>query len=499
MEIKKLTKKEKFINKCVIKFGDKFTYSDYIDSKTKINIFCNEHNEYFSQVPSEHLRGKKGCKYCQQSNINKDVNKKETYKNENKLYDNKIFIDKAKIKHGDKYDYSKVNYEKSNKKVVIICPIHGEFEQLPYSHLRGKGCNKCGKINGKNKLTHNILDFINKSKLKHGDKYNYSLVDYKNSQTPVDIICDKHGIFKQLPYDHISGHGCNKCTSSVSKHELDINKFLNDSNLNTITSSFSIISPNQLDIFIPSHNIAIEYNGLYWHSEEYVDKNYHLNKTNLCENKNIRLIQIFEDEWLYKQEIVKSRLKNIFGLTENKIYARKCIIKEISTKQSNDFLNKNHIQGSVNSKINLGLYHDNKLVSLMCFNKPRLGVGSKYDGYELSRFCNKLNTIIIGGADKLLKYFVNTYNPKQIISYADRRWSQGNLYEKLGFEKIRINKPNYSYIINKQRKHRFNYRKNILKKQGFDTTNKTEHEIMLERKIYRIYDCGTITYRKIFN
>jgi hypothetical protein len=238
---------------------------------------------------------------------------------------------------------------------------------------------------------------------------------------------------------------------------------------------------------------------LYWHSEVYVDKNYHLNKTKLCEDKNIRLIHIFEDEWLFKQEIVKSRLKNILGLTENKVYARKTIIKEVSTKESNNFLNENHIQGPVNSKINLGLYHNNELVSVMCFNKPRVGIGSKYDGYELSRFCNKLNTIVIGGADKLLKYFVNIHNPKQIISYADRRWSQGDLYEKLGFEKTKINKANYSYIINKQRKHRFNYRKNVLKKQGFNTTNKTEHQIMLERKIYRIYDCGTITYKKTFN
>lgn len=133
----------------------------------------------------------------------------------------------------------------------------------------------------------------------------------------------------------------------------------------------------------------------------------------------------------------------------------------------------------------------------MLFNKPRLGIGVDYDGYELSRFCNKLNTNVIGGADKLLKYFIKTYQPKQIISYADRRWSQGNLYQKLGFKETHINKPNYWYIIGKIRKHRFGFRKNLLKKQGFDTENKTEHEIMLGRKIYRIYDCGTITYKLI--
>jgi hypothetical protein len=493
MKKEKLTKKEKFINKCFSKFGNRFTYSEYFDSKTKITILCNEHNQYFTQVPAEHLRGKNGCVLCQKKQ-NKTIINKEKYKNENKLYNNDIFINKSKLKHGDKYDYSLVNYERSDKKVKIICPIHGEFEQLPYSHLRGKGCKECGKLITKQKLSYNIDDFIGKAKLKHGDKYDYSLVKYVNSHSPVSIICKKHGTFIQLPYDHISGHGCNNCSQSVSNYELEINEFLNGLGLETITSSFSIIKPQQIDIYIPSHNLGIEFNGLYWHSEQYVDKNYHLNKTESCEEKGIQLIHIFEDEWLYKQDVIKSRLINILGLTENKIYARKCEIKEVSSKDSNCFLNSNHIQGSVNSKINVGLYYNDELVSIMCFNKPRLGIGVYFDGYELSRFCNKLNTTVIGGASKLLKYFIKIYNPKEIVSYADRRWSNGRLYERLGFNKTNINKPNYAYIINKERKHRFNFRKSKLKKQGFDIINKTEHKIMLDRGVYRIYDCGTIRY-----
>ena len=109
------------------------------------------------------------------------------------------------------------------------------------------------------------------------------------------------------------------------------------------------------------------------------------------------------------------------------------------------------------------------------------------------RFCNKLNTSVIGGADKLLKYFIRTHKPKNIISYADRRWSQGNLYEKLGFTFIHNSKPSYSYIINGVRKHKSNFKKETLVKQGFDA-NKTEHQIMLDRGIYRIYDCGLKKY-----
>jgi hypothetical protein len=264
---------------------------------------------------------------------------------------------------------------------------------------------------------------------------------------------------------------------------------LNDENIK------KIIPPLELDIYIPSKSIAIELNGLYWHSEIYKDNNYHLNKTNQCELKSIKLIHVFEDEWLYKKNIVKSRIKNILGLTTNKVYGRKTNIKEVSSKESKEFLINNHIQGNINSSIRLGLYLDDKLMSLMTFGNLRksMGENSVNGNYELFRFCNKLDTIVIGGADKLLKYFIKKYLPTKIVSYADRRWSQGNLYEKLGFKFIHNSKPSYYYIIENNREYRFKYRKDVLIKEGYDK-NKSEHQIMLDRKIYRIYDCGSKRY-----
>ena len=169
-----------------------------------------------------------------------------------------------------------------------------------------------------------------------------------------------------------------------------------------------LIYPYELDIFSPKYNIAIEYDGLYWHNEKNVDMNYHLMKTELCENKGIQLIHIFEDEWTDKQDIVKSRLKSIFGVIDNRIYARKCEIKEVSHNESKLFLEKNHIQGNVNSKYRYGLYYNNELVSLMTFGNMRKSLGSKTKNecYELLRFCNKLNTSVIGGASKLFKHFI---------------------------------------------------------------------------------------------
>jgi hypothetical protein len=159
-------------------------------------------------------------------------------------------------------------------------------------------------------------------------------------------------------------------------------------------------------------------------------------------------------------------------------------------------LDENHIQGKVGSSINVGLYYNNVLVSIMTFGKKRKSLGNKTiinDEYELIRFCNKLNTSIIGGASKLLNYFIKTYNPNEIVSYADRRWSKGDLYQKLGFKRIKNTNPNYFYIINKKRKNRFEFRKDLLIKEGFDA-NKTESQIMDERGILHIYDSGSILF-----
>jgi len=538
---------EKFINKAEIKYGKQYDYSlvEYKNSEKKVKIKCNKHDIIFEQSPASHIRGQRGCHLCvgRIDSTDKFIDKaKETHggkydysnsiyidstikvkilcpehgefeqlpvihtkgqgcpkcgiitRSDKKRLNTQSFIEKSQLKHGEKYDYSLVRYEANKVKVKILCSKHGEFEQSPDKHMSGEGCPKCGKDSLKKLHQKDVETFIKQCRDVHGDKYDYSLVEYNGVKTKVKIICSHHGEFEQLPNDHLVKHGCVKCTSSISKDEIEINDFINGLGLETKQSSMSIINPYQLDIFIPSHNIAIEYNGLYWHNELSVGKDYHLTKTDLCEAKGIQLIHIFEDEWLNKKDIVKSRLESIFGLVKNKIYARKCEIREVNSIDSNLFLENNHLQGGVNVKIRLGLYYDNELVSLMLFNKPRIGIGSQYEGYELSRFCNKLNYNVAGGASKLLKYFIKKYNPYKIISYADRRWSTGELYEKLGFTATHINKPNYWYVVGKERKHRFGFRKNRLKDIGYDVINKTEREITLENGIYRIYDCGTICF-----
>ena len=263
-----------------------------------------------------------------------------------------------------------------------------------------------------------------------------------------------------------------------------------------------IINPQELDIFIPSKNNAIEFDGLLYHSSGYSSLSacnsveeyptYHLEKTQACMEKGIQLFHIFESEWRDKKEIWKSVLLNAIGKSE-KVYARKCIIKEVPSKEAKEFLNANHLQGACNSKVNIGLYSGNTLVSLMTFGKPRY---NKLYEWELLRFCNTLNISVIGGASKLLSYFIKTYNPSSILSYANLRWSTGNLYERLGFTLISQSSPNYFYFNNDLILHsRIEFQKHKLKdKLENYNSDLTESENMYNNGYRKIYDCGNLVY-----
>ena len=390
-------------------------------------------------------------------------------------------------------------YKNDREKYPIICPEHGVFYKTINNHIKGKqGCPKCGRIVATSKARFTTEEWVSIAKEIHGDKYDYSKVEYINGNTKVCIICPKHGEFWQDPSNHIHlKEGCPKCGNIISDPEKEIVKYLQSilkENISIKENVKNIINNGEIDILIPEYNIGIEFDGLYWHSEIYRNKYYHLNKTLECEKKGIRLIHVFEDEWIYKQDIIKSMFNNIFGITKNKIYGRKCNIKEVTSHDASIFLEKNHLQGKCGSSVKLGLYYNNELVSLMTFGKSRHFIGNGKPQWELLRFCNKLNTNVIGGASKLLNYFINQYQPQEIVSYADRRWSQGSLYKTLGFSKYNESKPNYYYIINRKREYRFNLRKSILIKKYGCPKNVSEHKFCLSQKWYRIYDCGCLCY-----
>ena len=249
----------------------------------------------------------------------------------------------------------------------------------------------------------------------------------------------------------------------------------------------------EIDIYLPNLKLGFEFNGLYWHSELKKDKNYHLDKTIFFSERDIRIIHVWEDDWTFNRDVIKSQINNWLGITDHKIWGRKCDVRLVNnTKLVKSFLNENHIQGYVNSCLSIGLYQNNELVSLMTFDHYEGRKKMEEGGWNLSRFCNTLNTNVVGGASKLLKYFIKKYNPNRIISYADKSWSSGELYYTLGFNKVGDSRPDYKYIVNDKRVHKSRYKKSNLK-----VSNISESEYTKINNINRIWDCGKLKFENI--
>jgi hypothetical protein len=293
---------------------------------------------------------------------------------------------------------------------------------------------------------------------------------------------------------------CNKCSSykGYSLIEEEITRFIQQYYNGEIQlKNRSLLSgKREIDIYLPELGLAFEINGIYWHSEIWGKyRDYHLSKTIEINNKNIHLIHIFDYEWLYKKDIIQSIILNKLNLIPVKIYARKCQIKLVNNNEKKDFLDNNHIQGNCISSVNIGLYYNDELVSIMTFGTNRF---KKDKSTELLRFCNKLNTNVVGGASKLFQYFIKNYNPLVIITFADRRYSLGKLYPILGFDFYSFTKPSYFYWKNMKIYNRMSFQKHMLKTklEKFDPTL-SEYDNMIFNGYNRVWDCGN--YKFIWN
>ena len=302
---------EEFIKKAREVHGNKYDYSkvEYINSHTKVHIICPEHGEFY-QIPMVHMRGC-GCPTCADI-LNSDrcrMSKED-------------FIKKAKEIHGVKYDYSKVEYKNATTKICIICPEHGKFWQIPAVHLYNEsGCPICANISTADKQKMSKEDFIKKAREVHGDKYDYSKVDYKNATTKICIICHRHGKFWQTPNSHLRGSGCPKCNEY--KLEKEVDKLLKTNNIDfkiEYKLDYSKEDKRQcqrLDFYIPSKKIAIECQGKQHYtpveifggeSEFEKRKKYDQNKKELCQKNGITLLYYTSEE--YRQ----------YGMFDNKTF-----------------------------------------------------------------------------------------------------------------------------------------------------------------------------------
>lgn len=478
-----------------------YTYiEEYKSNFEKMKLICNKCGNNIEVSPGNIKNNMRKnidpvCKYCMANRLA-----------ESKRRDVDSYIEELSSLSNNSYTLLGEFIDIQTKTLHKCNICNYEWEIQPNNILY---CLKSGKTRPCPKCNNMIRDERSyEERLAEANPTIVNIEPYKGRKTPINhkcLVCNH--LWSSIPDNRLRGEGCPKCANTItqSKAELAIIDYIESLDMKVETKNRKILEGKEIDILIPDKNIGIEVNGNYWHSEKYKGKKYHIGKTILAESKGLRLIQIFDDEWNEHEDIVKSKIRHILGIDSNlqRIYARKCTIKEIDVKVKNEFLNNNHIQGADRSDIKLGLYYEDILMSVMTFAKPRISMGSggqkiAYD-YELSRFASNISYIVVGGFSKLFKYFERNYKWGNIISYADRRWSIGNLYEINGWINLHSTTANYWYVNKntKKRYHRYTFRKQAIKDKFpeiFDP-NKTEFEMMDQTEYFRLWDCGNIAYQ----
>ena len=423
--------RDEFIKKARIVHGYKYDYYKvrYVNMMTPVTIVCPEHGD-FEQTPNAHLHGQ-GCPKCKGRNLS-----------QHDIIERFIQI------HGEKYNYSKVKFTKMHNKVCIICPEHGEFWQTPSKHLLGQGCKQCGYDSNKGTRV-SMWDFIERAKVVHGNKYDYSEVYFSTVHDKIKINCSKHGFFYQNAYDHLNGHGCPRCGIVVSKGEEEIYNMLSRKLGDSLVERRNrkvLGDGKEIDIYFPSIGIGIEYNGLKWHCEDNLKgRDYHLNKTELCEKSGVKLIHIFEDEYKTHKDVVNRMLCNMIGIDLHlpMVNAYECKIKEIRPEMGIQFIERNSLFGNLKSTVYIGAFYEFVLVGAMSFLRLDNNGNWMVSAYATDPKFNCKDVLLM-----IFNQFRGTYDPAKIKAYSDRRWFSENedIYVNFEFELTGVKEPDYTYI-----------------------------------------------------
>lgn len=533
---------EQFIFKAKQIHGDKYDYSItcYKNSKSKLEIICPKHGK-FLQTAFVHLKGG-NCLKCIQ----------ESYKLKYSVT-NCEFTSKSSKIHNNKYDYSKTNYINAHQHVIITCPKHGDFEQTPTIHLNGSGCPKCAIESRIKKNSSNVENFISKSKNIHGNKYDYSKVDYTSATSHVIITCFKHGDFEQTPNSHLNGSGCPECSKFLSHNRLDLEDFIKKSNLihnnkydysksvyvnqltkieiiceshgsfwqaptnhykgqgcptcsvsvphskiinflndNNITYKINdriVLDGLEIDIWLPNYNFGIEVNGCYWHGTS------NLNDNDYAISRHVIKYTKSIDKNVSLYQFWDYEILNNFDLICSMInYKIGKSIKVDARKCDIKLLDNKSIKDFVD-KNHLQSHRNSLLNYCLVYDNKIVSILSmsrhhKYE-WEIIRYCSDLNLNVRGGFTKLLKRFILNQNPKCILTFADCRISTGNLYKSSGFRLVEHTKPNYFYYKSGLILSRQKCQKHKLFKilDNYNPTL-TESQNMWNNGFTKVYDAG---------
>jgi hypothetical protein len=471
-------------------------------------IVCRDHGK-FTQYPAQLRKNGAGCPACG-----------DMVRRAKKRSPQADVIAAAMARHGGFYSYERAAYVNNATKFTVTCPLHGDFSIAPNNHVAGgRGCPACGALkrgHRKNlgdsarktadaKIAKFATKFIEDARVVHGDVYDYSAVRYTGQQEKITIICSDHGPFEQRPEHHVKrAHGCPECSHHRSKGEAALAKFV------SIFAAIEernrrVIPPKELDIYVPSASLAVEYCGEYWHASPTADdestyRKRHAEKQQMCQRAGLRLLTVYESEWLTRGPAIKRLLRNALGKIPGRLMARKCSVEAVPVSEAAAFFDVYHPQGGAGWGTHYGLRYRGKLVACMRFAFGANDRGASAErAWTLARYATRLP--VSGGASRLFSAFTAEHQPEVVKSFSDNRYFTGAMYEKLGFLMEEDMAPDYQVYHAKtgllpktawQRKNIPARIRDIGSAERFDpaTDCRSERDMTYLLGARRLYDCG---------
>lgn len=451
----------------------------YIGNDKPITIVCEKHGE-FLQVYGNHVRGA-GCPKCAKDRGSAALR-----------YDFDTFVCKAAEIHGDRYRYDEASFSSLNERLTIICKEHGEFVQRGAEHLSGHGCPACGR--NATSLSRRVGwdEFLARAVKVHGDRYLYSKEGFTSVSESVRVVCRKHGEFYQYAQDHLGGGNCPRCAVQVSAYEDEVRSLLERSGLDVMTSVVGLLpSTKELDIVVVSSRLAVEIDGLRWHSEKCGrGRTYHQDKTDEAARVGYSLIHITDLQWKTRREAVESLLMARCGVVMQKLDARKCRVACLAASEMRKFMERCHIQGFRPGKEYLGLRHQGVLVAAASFGF------SKAKEAELQRYATLPGSRVRGGLGKLVEHWRRAHATEPLISFCDTAHFDGKAYAAVGFLQEKVLPPDYGYTdgIAHYSKEAFRKAQQAKRFANYDPAL-TEKENAENNGWYRIWGCNKIKFK----
>lgn len=404
----------------------------YKNNTSIVTIGCPAHG-FFNQRAANHLRGE-GCSAC----------------SNNRSLTTAMFVQRARAVHGDAYSYESAVYAGGNGTIRVVCPVHGVFKQRAGQHLSGRGCSKCGTLRASVARKIPCADLIEKASKVHNGNYGYDQTSDSGTKNKVRVQCQKHGFFSVTWDSHINAKsGCPKCNFLLSRGEQAVADWIRSLGVTIEQRNRRLIKPQELDIIVHDRKLAIEYNGVYWHSAPIADRrdplvrNYHATKSQRTLAAGYRLLTVWETDWYARPDTVKHWLQHQLGLSPKLCGARQCDFEPVANKEAQAFYTRYHLQGACSSGKHFGLYRADTLVAMMTLSRSASDrkSGTAPGAYWLTRFA--LAGSIPGAATRLFKASVAAIGATEVVTYSDHTYASGNIYASLGFTSVAQLKPDY--------------------------------------------------------